>query len=150
MEENWDKDIVGLHNLENFLEKDNLSTIYATILKNEEGTYLNFFKELLLEHKFDKIVIFSKIKPCTITDEDVLTNLQINCLRGPPTLALYNTLSKVFTPFLQLEKQDSIYKQVASLQAGLRSSLISSHSIQDENSKTDDLLSLSSTNFTML
>lgn len=139
---------MGMQNLEHFLNTENLSTIYVSIQKDDESLRINFLRELSLEHKFDKIVIFSKIKPCIIGDDDILMNLQINCLKGPPTLALYNTLSNVFTPFLQLEKQDNVYKQMASLQAGLRSKLISSQSIQEDNDKDNDLLALASKLFT--
>ncbi|KAJ8926456.1 hypothetical protein NQ314_021245 [Rhamnusium bicolor] len=52
-------------------------------------------------NNYEQIVIFSKIKPCIPSDDGLFSFIQITALCGSPTLALYQSLSQIFPPFLK-------------------------------------------------
>lgn len=44
LENNWDKDIIGMEDLQNFLEIENVMTLFAVIEEIEDNKRMKFFK----------------------------------------------------------------------------------------------------------
>jgi hypothetical protein len=96
-EETWDKEVVGIADVDEFIQSENKLILYAFVEENGRKK-LKFVEEVDGVEK--KIVVFSKVRPIVLSEENILSSLQITSVCGPPTLALYNTLNNVFTPLL--------------------------------------------------
>lgn len=53
LEDNWDKDIIGIEDLQSFLEQENVSTLYAIVEEINDNKRLRFFRTVS--------TVFSKI-----------------------------------------------------------------------------------------
>lgn len=100
-EENWDKEIIGVSDMENFLHIRDKLTLYAFVEEKNNQKKLKFVEQILPDYNNNnKIVVFSKKNPTALTEANIFSSLEITSVSGPPTLALYHTLTKVFTPLL--------------------------------------------------
>lgn len=115
-EVDFDKDILGLTELERFLEEENLLNLYAIIEERELKKKMKFFNKassdnipnLILLNRFvciqvedkdyPRLVIFTKQKPCTINEDNLLNSTNVLSMSGSPTLALYHSLNNVYSP----------------------------------------------------
>ncbi|XP_044749353.1 cytoplasmic dynein 2 heavy chain 1 [Coccinella septempunctata] len=125
LEENWEKDVIGQSLLLDFFENININVVYSLVEEKDISKKLKFCIDLSSE-KAEKFVTFIKIIPTIITSENVRDIVQITSVVGSPTLALYNTLTNVFFPILEEDDTGLLKKQILTLQADLRSALISS------------------------
>ncbi|KAG5867052.1 hypothetical protein JTB14_004846 [Gonioctena quinquepunctata] len=124
LEDNWDKDIIGIEDLQSFLERENVLTLYGVIQVVDDNKRLKFSRTIT-NSNFDTIVIFNKYKPCIPSDENLLMFIHTTSLSGSPALALYQSLNSVFAPLLQQKDKSNIHRQIANLQNDLRTEIFS-------------------------
>ncbi|XP_056634261.1 cytoplasmic dynein 2 heavy chain 1 [Diorhabda sublineata] len=101
LEDSWDKDIIGMQELQNFLEMENVLTLYAIIEEVDLNKRIKFFRTV---------------------NEHLLQHVQTTTLSGTPALALYQSLN-IYSPLLQQKDQSSLQKQITILQNDLRSAI---------------------------
>ncbi|CAH1183888.1 unnamed protein product, partial [Phaedon cochleariae] len=125
LEDDWDKDIIGIEELDSFLKNENVLILYAVIEEIDDNKRLKFFKNL---EKFNlrHIVVFNKYKPSIPTENNFLRFIQTTSLSDSPALALYNSLNNIYTPLLQQNEMSNLPRQIANLQNDLRSAILSS------------------------
>ncbi|XP_015834463.1 cytoplasmic dynein 2 heavy chain 1 [Tribolium castaneum] len=122
-EETWDKDIIGIAEVENFLHSGDKLTLCAFVEEKNDRKRIKFVEQIA--NTGTKLVVFTKTAPTVLTEENIFSCLQITSVKGPPTLALYHTLTKVFTPLLTQGTPPEIQRHVANFQADLRSAILS-------------------------
>ncbi|GJQ81470.1 btv [Trypoxylus dichotomus] len=131
IEDTWDKDVVGHDEIEEFLRKAQIRTLWTYVDEDNGRRKIRFQKELHNTTN-NRVVIFTKIKPLTLNDENLISSLQVISLQGSPTTALYHTLNNVFSPLIVKNQkrnvnQNNIERQLANLQAGLRTTILSNN-----------------------
>ncbi|KAK9747136.1 Dynein heavy chain, N-terminal region 1 [Popillia japonica] len=146
IEDTWDKDVVGQDEILEFLHKASTNTLWAFIDENDGKRKIRFQKECQNTGNI-RVVVFSKVKPLVLNDENLISSLQIISLQGPPTTALYHALNNVFSPLIVKNRkrnvnQSSIERQLANLQAGLRTTILTTN-LDTDPLKHVDINSLS-------
>ncbi|XP_074038391.1 dynein cytoplasmic heavy chain beethoven [Leptinotarsa decemlineata] len=124
LEDNWDKDIIGMQDLQSFLEMENVLTLYGVIQTIDDNKRLKFFRTITNQDS-EMTVVFSKYRPCIPSDDNLLLNIQTTSFSGSPALALYQSLNSVYTPFLKQKENSNLHRQIANLQNDLRSEIFS-------------------------
>ncbi|KAL3266580.1 hypothetical protein HHI36_010744 [Cryptolaemus montrouzieri] len=137
LEDTWEKDVLSLPILRDFLDDVNISIVYSYIEEIKLSKKLKFCSNV--PDIAEKFVTFSRVKPEVISLENLTNLVQVISLTGSPTLALYNTLSHVFSPMIRDDDTGLLKKQILTLQADLRSILLSSGLVtSDFINKTDE------------
>ncbi|CAG9863949.1 unnamed protein product [Phyllotreta striolata] len=126
LEDNWDKDIIGMQELQNFLVMENVITLFAVIEEIDDNKRMKFFRTFTNQN-YEVIICFNKYKPIVPSDDNLLRDIQTTTLSGSPTLALFQSLN-VFSPLLQQKDQPNISRQIANLQNDLRTAIFNDRS----------------------
>ncbi|XP_060532310.1 cytoplasmic dynein 2 heavy chain 1 isoform X2 [Cylas formicarius] len=114
--------VLGLKELDLFLNSENINTICAITGDNEIGKTVEFVRSIPGEST-GKNVIFTKTGSNS-NGSDFPYSCQVMTVTGPPTLALYQTLCNVYSPLLQKTQYNGIKKTIVSLQTELRSAIL--------------------------
>lgn len=105
-EKSWDKNIIGLGDVDDFIKKDEKTVIYALIREDEEKK-IQFLSDM--GDYRGKVVVFSKTK--SLNPDNFMEAIQICSVCWPPTLALYQTLNGVFAPLLTTQQVSLILQR---------------------------------------
>uniref|UniRef100_A0A6P7FU93 Cytoplasmic dynein 2 heavy chain 1 n=1 Tax=Diabrotica virgifera virgifera TaxID=50390 RepID=A0A6P7FU93_DIAVI len=141
LEDNWDKDIIGMQDLQNFLTMENVLTLYAIIEEIDDNKRMKFFRTLS-NKQYDMVMVFIKYKPHVPTDDNLLNNIQSTNFSGSPTLALFQSLS-IYSPLLLQKDQPTLHRQINNLQNDLRSVIFSDQPTKLIDPQASDYSSLS-------
>ncbi|KAF5303585.1 hypothetical protein FQR65_LT08186 [Abscondita terminalis] len=119
-------DVIGEQTLDEFITTANILKIYATLVFETKNRIKFYFDAY---HQYDKMLVVYKVKADKLTNEN-LSTIQVATVNGSPSVTLYHSLQNVFSPlFVKQERRSAgqlnIQRQLASLQAGLQSSLLS-------------------------
>ncbi|XP_030763708.1 cytoplasmic dynein 2 heavy chain 1 [Sitophilus oryzae] len=141
-EENLEENVEGLSNLDDFLKNENDLILYGvTVSKNNS---IEFFKREP-DISYEKMIVFSKRHPC-VTHENFMKDLHINTILDSPTVALYESLNKVYSPLFKKYKDTNIERKLATLQSNLRNTIISENPQYDGDHQDLNIYSLSYSN----
>ncbi|KAK9876588.1 hypothetical protein WA026_013968 [Henosepilachna vigintioctopunctata] len=125
LEDTWEKDVLGITALGDFLDNVNITSIYSYIEEVELCKRLRFCPNAPI-NVVKKFVSFIKIKISVITLENLTDSVQVTSVNGSPTLALYNTLNHVYAPIIKDNDNGLLKNQILTLQADLRSNILCS------------------------
>ncbi|KAK4887690.1 hypothetical protein RN001_003961 [Aquatica leii] len=136
-------DVIGEQMLDEFITTPNILKMYATMVSENQKRIKFYFDVciairvnctsnvyLQIYHQYEKLLVIYKIKANKLTNENLLSTIQVTTVNGSPTVTLYHNLQNVFSPlFVKQERRSAshtnIQRQLASLQAGLQNSLLS-------------------------